>query len=57
MVANKQGLILLIKALEKLEDRYLSKIALKLDKKQAKTYSHDEVWGNINVICKDISNG
>lgn len=35
---------LALEALERREDLYLSQLAKKLDKKDAKTYSHDEAW-------------
>jgi hypothetical protein len=35
---------LALEALERREDRYLSDIAEKLDKKNAKTYSHTQAW-------------
>lgn len=35
---------LVLEALEMREDLYLSKVAEKLDQKDAKTYEHDDVW-------------
>lgn len=35
---------LALEALELREDKWLSDLANKLDKKGAKTYSHDEAW-------------
>jgi predicted DNA-binding protein len=35
---------LALEALEMREDFYLSKVAESLDKKGAKTYSHDDAW-------------
>ncbi len=35
---------LALEALEMREDLYLSKIAAEVDRKGAKTYSHDEAW-------------
>jgi predicted DNA-binding protein len=35
---------LALEALEKREDFYLAQLAEKLDKKNAKTYSHDQAW-------------
>lgn len=34
----------LLEALEMREDLFLSKLAEKLDKENAKTHSHDEAW-------------
>ncbi|AAY62124.1 hypothetical protein RFEPED_1096 [Rickettsia felis str. Pedreira] len=35
---------LTLEALEMREDLFLSKVAKKLDKENAKTYSHEEAW-------------
>jgi len=35
---------LVLEALERREDLYLSRIAEKLDKEGVKTYGHDEAW-------------